>query len=89
MIDKLKVTDMPEVYDKGIMQTLVNKCSHELQDKMNFSEPFVHLLTKNLDSKESLDLLNSALLLSDEMKDRDLLILAISEQRERIIMLRR
>lgn len=89
MIDKLKVTDMPEVYDKGIMQTLANKCSRELQDKMNFSEPFVHLLTKNLDSKESLDLLNSALLLSDEMKDRDLLILAISEQRERIIMLRR
>lgn len=89
MIDKLKVTDMPEVYDKGIMQTLVNKCSHELQDKMNFSEPFVYLLTKNLDAKESLDLLNSALLLSDEMKDRDLLILAISEQKERIIMLRR
>lgn len=89
MIDKLKVTDMPEVYDKGIMQTLANKCSRELQDKMNFSEPFVHLLTKNLDIKESLDLLSSALLLSDEMKDRDLLILAISEQRERIIMLRR
>lgn len=89
MIDKLKVTDMPEVYDKGIMQTLANKCSRELQDKMNFSESFVYLLTKNLDSKESLDLLSSALLLSDEMKDRDLLILAISEQRERIIMLRR
>ena len=89
MIDKLKITDMPEIYDKGIMQTLVNKCSRELQDKMNFSEPFVHFLTKNLDVKESLDLLNSALLLSDEMKDRDLLILAISEQRERIIMLRR
>ena len=89
MIDKLKVTDMPEVYDKGIMQTLANKCSRELQDKMNFSESFVYLLTKNLDSKESLDLLSSALLLSDEMKDRDLLILAITEKKEHIIMLRR
>lgn len=89
MIDKLKVTDMPEVYDKGIMQTLADKCSRELQDKMNFSESFVYLLTKNLDSKESLDLLSSALLLSDEMKDRDLLILAITEKKEHIIMLRR
>lgn len=89
IIDKLKVTDMPEVYDKGIMQTLANKCSRELQDKMNFSESFVYLLTKNLDPKESLNLLSSALLLSDGMKDRDLLILAITEEKERIIMLRR
>lgn len=80
---------MPEVYGKGIMQTLANKCSRELQDKMNFSESFVYLLTKNLDPKESLNLLSSALLLSDEMKDRDLLILAITEEKERIIMLRR
>lgn len=87
--DKIKITDMPEVYDKGVIQTLVNKCSHELQDKVNFSEPFIYLLTKNLDSRESLDLLSSALLLSDEMKDRDLLILAITEQKERIIMLRK
>ncbi len=89
MIDRLEITDMPEVYDKGTIQVLVDKCSHELQDKMNFGESFMYLLTKNLDSRESLNLLGSAILLSDEMKDRDLLILAITEQKERIIMLRK
>lgn len=84
MIDKLEIADMKEIYQKGVMFVLVKKCSNIMKEKIGVKDAFVHLLLKELTNREKLVLIGTSLALYDEIKDRDLLILAMLEEKERI-----
>ena len=56
-----------------------------MKEKIGVKDPFVHLLLKELTNREKLVLIDTSLTLYDVIKDRDLLILTILEEKERII----
>ena len=81
MIDKLKIEDMDDVYKEGVKAVLVKKSINLVKEKTGFKDSFIHLLLSRLTHREKLVLLATSLALYDEIKDRDLLILAILEQK--------
>ena len=81
MIDKLKIEDMDDVYKEGVKAVLVKKSINLVKEKTGFKDSFIHLLLSRLTHREKLALLATSLALYDEIKDRDLLILAILEQK--------
>ena len=81
MIDKLKIEDMDDVYKEGVKTVLVKKYINLVKEKTGFKDSFIHLLLSRLTHREKLALLATSLALYDEIKDRDLLILAILEQK--------
>ena len=81
MIDKLKIEDMDDVYKEGVKAVLVKKTINLVKEKTGFKDSFIHLLLSRLTHREKLVLLTTSLALYDEIKDRDLLILAILEQK--------
>ena len=81
MIDKLKIEDMDDVYKEGVKTVLVKKSINLVKEKTGFKDSFIHLLLSRLTHREKLVLLATSLALYDEIKDRDLLILAILEQK--------
>ena len=81
MIDELKIEDMDDVYKEGIKTVLVKKSINLVKEKTGFKDSFIHLLLSRLTHREKLALLATSLALYDEIKDRDLLILAILEQK--------
>ena len=81
MIDELKIEDMDDVYKEGIKTVLVKKSINLVKEKTGFKDSFIHLLLSRLTHREKLVLLATSLALYDEIKDRDLLILAILEQK--------
>ena len=81
MIDKLKIEDMDDVYQEGVKAVLVKKSINLVKEKTGFKDSFIHLLLSRLTHREKLALLATSLALYDEIKDRDLLILAILEQK--------
>ena len=81
MIDKLKIEDMDDVYKEGVKAVLVKKSINLVKEKTGFEDSFIHLLLSRLTHREKLALLATSLALYDEIKDRDLLILAILEQK--------
>ena len=81
MIDKLKIEDMDDVYKEGVKAVLVKKSINLVKEKTEFKNSFIHLLLSRLTHREKLALLATSLALYDEIKDRDLLILAILEQK--------
>ena len=81
MIDELKIEDMDDVYKEGIKTVLVKKSINLVKEKTGFKDSFIHLLLSRLTHREKLVLLTTSLALYDEIKDRDLLILAILEQK--------
>ena len=81
MIDKLKIEDMDDVYKEGVKAVLVKKSINLVKEKTGFKDSFIHLLLSRLTHREKLVLLTTSLTLYDEIKDRDLLILAILEQK--------
>ena len=81
MIDELKIEDMDDVYKEGVKAVLVKKSINLVKEKTGFKDSFIHLLLSRLTHREKLALLATSLALYDEIKDRDLLILAILEQK--------
>ena len=81
MIDELKIEDMDDVYKEGVKAVLVKKTINLVKEKTGFKDSFIHLLLSRLTHREKLVLLTTSLALYDEIKDRDLLILAILEQK--------
>ena len=81
MIDELKIEDMVDVYKEGVKTVLVKKSINLVKEKTGFKNSFIHLLLSRLTDREKLALLATSLALYDEIKDRDLLILAILEQK--------
>lgn len=81
MIDELKIEDMNNVYQEGVKAVLVKKSINLVKEKTGFKDSFIHLLLSRLTHREKLVLLATSLALYDEIKDRDLLILAILEQK--------
>ena len=81
MIDELKIEDMDDVYKEGVKAVLVKKTINLVKEKTGFKDSFIHLLLSRLTHREKLALLATSLALYDEIKDRDLLILAILEQK--------
>ena len=81
MIDELKIEDMDDVYKEGVKTVLVKKSINLVKEKTGFKDSFIHLLLSRLTHREKLALLATSLALYDEIKDRDLLILAILEQK--------
>lgn len=81
MIDELKIEDMDDVYQEGVKAVLVKKYINLVKEKTGFKDSFIHLLLSRLTHREKLVLLATSLALYDEIKDRDLLILAILEQK--------
>ena len=81
MIDELKIEDMDDVYKEGVKTVLVKKYINLVKEKTGFKDSFIHLLLSRLTHREKLALLATSLALYDEIKDRDLLILAILEQK--------
>ena len=81
MIDALKIEDMDDVYKEGVKAVLVKKTINLVKEKTGFKDSFIHLLLSRLTHREKLVLLATSLALYDEIKDRDLLILAILEQK--------
>ena len=81
MIDELKIEDMDDVYKEGVKAVLVKKSINLVKEKTGFKDSFIHLLLSRLTHREKLVLLATSLALYDEIKDRDLLILAILEQK--------
>ena len=81
MIDELKIEDMDDVYKEGVKAVLVKKTINLVKEKTGFKDSFIHLLLSRLTHREKLVLLTTSLVLYDEIKDRDLLILAILEQK--------
>ena len=81
MIDELKIEDMDDVYKEGVKTVLVKKSINLVKEKTGFKDSFIHLLLSRLTHREKLVLLATSLALYDEIKDRDLLILAILEQK--------
>lgn len=81
MIDELKIEDMNDVYQEGVKAVLVKKFINLVKEKTGFKDSFIHLLLSRLTHREKLVLLATSLALYDEIKDRDLLILAILEQK--------
>ena len=81
MIDELKIEDMDDVYKEGVKAVLVKKSINLVKEKTGFKDSFIHLLLSRLTDREKLALLATSLALYDEIKDRDLLILAILEQK--------
>ena len=81
MIDELKIEDMNNVYQEGVKAVLVKKSINLVKEKTGFKDSFIHLLLSRLTHREKLVLLTTSLVLYDEIKDRDLLILAILEQK--------
>ena len=81
MIDELKIEDMDDVYKEGVKAVLVKKTINLVKEKTGFKDSFIHLLLSRLTHREKLVLLATSLALYDEIKDRDLLILAILEQK--------
>ena len=81
MIDELKIEDMDDVYKEGVKAVLVKKSINLVKEKTEFKNSFIHLLLSRLTDREKLALLATSLALYDEIKDRDLLILAILEQK--------
>ena len=81
MIDELKIEDMDDVYKEGVKTVLVKKSINLVKEKTGFKNSFIHLLLSRLTDREKLALLATSLALYDEIKDRDLLILAILEQK--------
>ena len=81
MIDELKIEDMDDVYKEGVKAVLVKKSINKKKKKTGFKDSFIHLLLSRLTHREKLALLATSLALYDEIKDRDLLILAILEQK--------
>ena len=81
MIDELKIEDMVDVYKEGVKTVLVKKSINLVKEKTGFKNSFIHLLLSRLTHREKLVLLTTSLALYDEIKDRDLLILAILEQK--------
>ena len=81
MIDELKIEDMNDVYKEGVKAVLVKKSINLVKEKTGFKDSFIHLLLSRLTHREKLVLLATSLALYDEIKDRDLLILAILEQK--------
>ena len=81
MIDELKIEDMDDVYKEGVKTVLVKKSINLVKEKTGFKNSFIHLLLSRLTDREKLVLLATSLALYDEIKDRDLLILAILEQK--------
>lgn len=88
-IESLKLEDMAEVYSKGVMyvvyKKIVEKTKTEMKEKYNFSDEFIYFLFKDIkESHKVAELAETILVLSEEMEDRDLLILAILECKGRI-----
>ena len=81
MIDELKIEDMDDVYKEGVKAVLVKKSINLVKEKTEFKNSFIHLLLNRLTDREKLALLTTSLALYDQIKDRDLLILAILEQK--------
>ena len=81
MIDELKIEDMDDVYQEGVKVVLVKKAINMVKERTDFKDPFIHLLLSRLTNREKLELLAASLALYDEIKDRDLLILTILEQK--------
>ena len=81
MIDELKIEDMDDVYPEGVKAVLVKKAINMVKERTDFKDPFIHLLLSRLTNREKLELLAASLALYDEIKDRDLLILTILEQK--------
>ena len=81
MIDKLKIEDMDDVYQEGVKAVLVKKAINMVKERTDFKDPFIYLLLSRLTDREKLELLAASLALYDEIKDRDLLILTILEQK--------
>ena len=81
MIDELKIEDMDDVYKEGVKTVLIKKYINLVKEKTGFKNSFIHLLLSRLTDREKLALLATSLALYDEIKDRDLLILAILEQK--------
>ena len=81
MIDELKIEDMDDVYREGVKVVLVKKAINMVKERTDFKDPFIHLLLSRLTDREKLELLATSLALYDEIKDRDLLILTILEQK--------
>ena len=81
MIDELKIEDMDDVYKEGVKAVLVKKSINLVKEKTDFKNTFIYLLLSRLTDREKLELLAASLALYDEIKDRDLLILAILEQK--------
>ena len=81
MIDELKIEDMDDVYKEGVKTVLIKKYINLVKEKTGFKNSFIHLLLSRLTHREKLALLATSLALYDEIKDRDLLILAILEQK--------
>ena len=85
MIDKLEITDIPKIYDYGVLSVLTKKCYSMLQDKIKLKNSFLYFMLNGLNPNRALRLINDALILSDEIEDRDLLILSILEQKNKYI----
>ena len=81
MIDELKIEDMDDVYQEGVKAVLVKKAINMVKERTDLKDPFIHLLLSRLTDREKLELLAASLALYDEIKDRDLLILTILEQK--------
>ena len=81
MIDELKIEDMDDVYQEGVKAVLVKKAINMVKERTDFKDPFIYLLLSRLTDREKLELLAASLALYDEIKDRDLLILTILEQK--------
>ena len=85
MIDELKIEDMDDVYQEGVKIVLVKKAINMVKERTDFKNPFIYLLLRKLTDREKLELLAVSLTLYDEIKDRDLLILAILEHKKCMI----
>ena len=88
-IESLKLEDMAEVYSKGVMyvvyKKIVEKTKTEMKEKYNFNDEFIYFLFKDIKENHKVaELAETILVLSEEIKNRDLLILAILECKGRI-----
>ena len=86
----IEMLEMPHNYNfwyykmgerKTVKAVLVKKSINLVKEKTGFKDSFIHLLLSRLTHREKLVLLTTSLALYDEIKDRDLLILAILEQK--------